>query len=410
MCGFTITNRKISDVNYVDHFTRLRGPDGTTVTEIAGVTIIHHLLWLTGNRTPQPFIDDDLICVFNGEIYNYKKFGDYDTDGECLLPLFREYGNDFTKHLDGEFSIVILDQKNDKIGIFRDTFGTKPCYSSIEGNDFAISSYASSLKRLGFSNWDVPKRMPHDFSLIQYKDTYQDWIVAFENAVKKRISDKPTFIGLSSDYDSGAIDCALQKENADYTAITIGEEFLEGRNSLRIALPDDLRTIDISYIDQEFTFEIKKNISTYGQTQLFKAARDMGLKVCLSGQGADEVMWDYDEFNFATHRQILGENFFGKKQMWYLGQEERVSGAHGIESRYPFLDPQVVQEYLWLTPELKNRYFKAPIHEYLTGNDYPFEPSVKRGFGMGIKGIKHVKKIPKDDNRYKIYEAISKLK
>ena len=70
MCGFTVTNKGDFDVGHVDYFTRLRGPDETIVTEINGITIVHHLLWLTGRRTPQPFVNNAKICVFNGEIYN----------------------------------------------------------------------------------------------------------------------------------------------------------------------------------------------------------------------------------------------------------------------------------------------------------------------------------------------------
>ena len=76
MCGFTVTNRKNFNVEYVDEYTRLRGPDETTITNVGDVTIVHHLLSLTGKYQTQPFLDDGLICVFNGEIYNYREFGD----------------------------------------------------------------------------------------------------------------------------------------------------------------------------------------------------------------------------------------------------------------------------------------------------------------------------------------------
>ena len=45
----------------------------------------------------KPFEDDNIICMFNGEIYNYSKFGNYKSDGECLIPLYKEYGDDFIK-------------------------------------------------------------------------------------------------------------------------------------------------------------------------------------------------------------------------------------------------------------------------------------------------------------------------
>jgi hypothetical protein len=56
-----------------------------------------------------------------------------------------------------------------------------------------------------------------------------------------------------------------------------------------------------------------------------------------------------------------------------------VAGSHSIETRYPFLDKDVVQEFLWLTPELKNKTYKAPIYEYLKRNNFPFAEGKKIG-------------------------------
>jgi hypothetical protein len=64
----------------------------------------------------------------------------------------------------------------------------------------------------------------------------------------------------------------------------------------------------------------------------------------------------------------------------YLTKEEYVAGAHGIETRYPLLDKALVQEFLWLSPHLKNRRHKAPIVEYLERNRFPFHEGLKVGF------------------------------
>ena len=64
----------------------------------------------------------------------------------------------------------------------------------------------------------------------------------------------------------------------------------------------------------------------------------------------------------------------------YLVKEEYVAGSYGLETRYPFLDKKVVQEFLWLKAELKNRNYKSVIDAYLTSEDYPFEKNKKRGF------------------------------
>jgi len=112
-----------------------------------------------------------------------------------------------------------------------------------------------------------------------------------------------------------------------------------------------------------------------------------GRKVYLSTQGADEILSDY---SLLTNQSELKGIYPDDLKEWYnfkqgcnysyMMKEERVAEAFGIEARYPFLDIELVQEFLWLTPELKNKHYKAPLHEYLTLNNIAFEPNVKRGF------------------------------
>ena len=127
--------------------------------------------------------------------------------------------------------------------------------------------------------------------------------------------------------------------------------------------------------------------ATVGLASIYTLVKGEGRKVNLSGQGADEIMTDYSQCRGAS--QLKGvfpeklekwRNFDGNYQRAYLTKEEHIAGAYGIETRYPFLDRDVVQEFLWLTTELKNRNYKAPLHEYLTRHDYPFEVGKKTGF------------------------------
>ena len=83
-------------------------------------------------------------------------------------------------------------------------------------------------------------------------------------------------------------------------------------------------------------------------------------------------------------RLELWRNFNYSCQESDLMKEEYAGGAFGIESRYPFLDTRVVQEFLWLSAEAKNRYYKAPLREYLLRNRFAFEEGVKRGFKIDM--------------------------
>ena len=100
MCSILFTNKNIVDLDYVNYYQRFRGPDKTSVYKIEqdNYTFLHNLLSITGEFKEQPFIKNDIICLFNGEIYNYKTFGNYNSDGECLIDLYMNYGVSFTKN------------------------------------------------------------------------------------------------------------------------------------------------------------------------------------------------------------------------------------------------------------------------------------------------------------------------
>ena len=113
-----------------------------------------------------------------------------------------------------------------------------------------------------------------------------------------------------------------------------------------------------------------------------------------------EIISDYgfNKVKHYTHSTIGGyfpnnlesvfpwKNFFGNTQRAYLMKEEIVSGTWGIEGRYPFLDKQVVQEFLWLSNDIKNSNYKSVIHNYLIKNNYPFVIKEKIGFNCGFTG------------------------
>ena len=123
-------------------------------------------------------------------------------------------------------------------------------------------------------------------------------------------------------------------------------------------------------------------------------AKNDGCKIYLSGQGADEIFSDYGfngikkypHSNFGglytnNLRDIFPwASFYGSSQLSYLAKEEYISGAYGLEGRYPFLDKQVVQEFLWLDVNLKNSNYKSVLYNYLKTNNYPFSQNEKIGF------------------------------
>ena len=445
MCSILLSNKKDKALlQNANTYIKLRGPDHTTFYEAEGLTFIHNLLSITGDFTTQPFIDTEsnIVCIYNGEIYNALNSNhNYKSDGECIIPLYKKYGKNFVKKLDGEYAIILVDFKNQNIILVSDTFLTKPLWFGKDQNDFTIGTYKSSVELTGIRAtrmkpntcqvYDLQFNLleeftVYDFWLNQHKKTYDDWTKAFENSIKKRAANnvrENIFIGMSSGYDSGAIACELNKQDIKFTAYSVsGNEnktiikdrfniinknadthYLEGKKWLseyRLAK----RHVE-SYIEP-YTYEIYSDRSNYkefkkinqdgganGFSLVCSTAIKENKKIYLSGTGADEIFSDYGwngkavapHSNFGGLFPLMLEpifpwaSFYGSSQITYLTKEELVGGSYGIECRYPYLDRQVVQEFLWLTAELKNKFYKNVLHNYMVENNFPYSIE-KKGF------------------------------
>lgn len=463
MCGiniFNILNTTIEEVNY---HCQKRGPDYTNILFNHGITFIHNLLSITGNKTIQPFQKNNIICLFNGEIYNYKDIEinnekkNYNSDGECIIDLYLNYGLHFHSKLDGEFAIVIFDFNISKCYTITDPMGTKPLfYSLLDNGRFMFSSYSRCLEvnkmekikkikantlitfeliKINTTNNDFGLKYINEinlwkFDLHQYKTNYDDWIKQFEKSIEKRVANlkKPLFVSLSSGYDSGAICCTLNKLNKKYETFTIkGKEDINvlknrfeinkkcGNHSNIFFLNEDLILKEKQRNEKECSNYIKnikrnnpdkqysvlRDRALNGGGYIAKHAKEKGYIVCLSGQGADEILSDYgfngqkktwhscfgglfpnnlnNIINQDNIEESIWESFQDGINEALIMKEESIYGSYGIETRYPFLDKDLIQEFLWLSPELKNNAFKAPLYYYLTNNNYPFKKNEKIG-------------------------------
>lgn len=401
MCGILVY--QTSGNNF---YIQKRGQDLTNQISKHGFTFIHNLLSITGDFTPQPYEEDNIICLYNGEIYNHKF---KKSDGENLIPLYKKYGTDFPKYLDGEWAIALFDF-NKKLAIFAtDLFATKPIWR----NGLECASYksgvggekipANTIQVVHFDGKTEEKKI-YQFDLNQHKNNYRDFTKAFEKAIKKRAV-KNCFIGLSSGYDSGAIACALLKQNVDFKAYIIkareDTEILKQRMKLvpNYQYFDDPKDFaeESTWIKanvEDFKYKVPQSIQTdsasLGLSKVCREAHKEGRKVYLSGQGADEIIGDYA---LKPHQSTFKGKFPDKLKLWnnfyegyqysYLGKEEYVAGSHSVETRYPFLDKEVIQEFLWLSPDLKNKNYKAPIYEYLKQNNFP--TAFNKKIGLSIK-------------------------
>jgi len=256
-----------------------------------------------------------------------------------------------------------------------------------------------------------------DFNLDQHKTTYDDWINAFDRSIKKRATQSDLnkmFIGLSSGYDSGAIACALNKLDVDNKCYSIYASENEDVINERVKLLKNIETIRLShgdfstwrdyvnkncesFISEQYNgYDIKNDKASVGLSYICDKAIKEGRKIYLSGQGADEIFSDYGMFGtkiMGDQQSTFGgiypkdlapyfpwKNFYDGTMEMYIAKEEYIAGSFGIETRYPFLDVDVVQEFLWLTPELKNKSYKSVVYEYLVHNNFPIDINKKIGF------------------------------
>ena len=273
----------------------------------------------------------------------------------------------------------------------------------------------------------------HTWDLEQHKTSTLDWERAFVSAVRKRTAflRKRPFLGLSSGYDSGAIALSLKLLNQPHLAIGVrGTENADVMKQRALTHGQSFEMFDAdtrTTIDQ--TFWLRQHVEAYhdviysprgrrtasatipddraavGLSLIIARAHQRAAPVYLSGAGADEIISDYSlgphrctnhfvcdfdgDFpaNLSDIYPSVWRNFYDHKQRAGLMRTELTAGAHGVEGRYPFLDPEVVQEFLSLSQALKNSEYKRPIADFLRRHRYPNLYLEKEGFKSAIPKI-----------------------
>ena len=362
--------------------------------------------------------DKKQILAVNGEIYNHREIrerfkGRYEfqtgSDCEVILALYREKGTDFLEDLSGIFAFALYDEEKDDFLIARDPIGVIPLYI---GRDKEGKIYcASELKALeGFCDsyepflpghcyigsegvmkrWYTRDWMKYDESLPETvsSETYQQEVTAvhdaLEDAVRRQLmSDVPYGVLLSGGLDSSVIS-AIAKQFAAKRIETDGQKDawwpqlhsfavgLEGSPDLAKAreVADFIGTVhhDIHYTIQEGLDAIRDviyYIETYDVTTvrastpmylLARVIKSMGIKMVLSGEGADEVFGGYLYFHKAPDARAFHEETVRKLSKLYLYDCLRANkslSAWGVEGRVPFLDKEFLDVAMRIHPASK---------------------------------------------------------
>ncbi len=390
---------------------RHRGPDWSGIYCGEKAIIAHERLSIVDPESGgQPLYSKDrrLILGVNGEIYNHREIrerykGKYEfmtmSDCEVILALYADKGKDFLDELNGIFAFVLYDEVNDCYMAARDHMGIVPLY--IGWDIFGNHYFASELKALEGICRKIETFPPgHYYSSTTGKFTKwysRDWTSydsvkdetsdisrlrdALEKAVHRQMmSDVPYGVLLSGGLDSSVISAITKKYSARRIETDDSKEAwwpqlhsfavgLEGSPDLIAAreVADHIGTVhhEIHITVQEGLDAVRDVIyflETYDVTTVRAATpmylmarviKSMGVKMVLSGEGADEVFGGYLYFHKAPGPREFHEETVRKLSKLHLYdclRANKALAAWGVEGRVPFLDKEFLDVAMRINP------------------------------------------------------------
>ena len=415
VCAFNTSNDKLlrSRVLEMAKTIRHRGPDWSGIYSNKNAIIAHERLAIVDPSSgQQPLFsqDDRYILAANGEIYNHKElrdeFPDYNfstkSDCEVILPLYEKYGPDFLDKINGIFAFAIYDSHKDEYFIARDHMGIIPLYIGWdEKNVFYVSSELKALE----GQCEKIELFPPGQYLISSENKFKKWYIrdweyfdnvkslesditklreSLEDAVKRQLmSDVPYGVLLSGGLDS-SITSAIAKKYSEKRIETDDTQRawwpqlhsfsvgLKGSPDLAAArkVANHIGTVhhEIIFTIQEGLDAIKDviyNLETYdittvrASTPMYLMARvikSMGIKMVLSGEGADELFGGYLYFHKAPSAESFHEETvrkLNKLHMYDCLRANKSLAAWGVEGRVPFLDKEFIDVAMTLNPKDK---------------------------------------------------------
>ena len=393
---------------------RHRGPDWSGIYSGGSAILAHERLSIVDPESGgQPLYapDRQQVLAVNGEIYNHQDIrksysGRYEfqtgSDCEVILALYRDKGINFLEDLSGIFAFVLYDESEDAFLIARDPIGVIPLYIGYDADGTVY--VASELKALEGNCERYESFLPGHYYWSKtpgMRRYYQrDWMEydavkenggdaasirsALEDAVKRQLmSDVPYGVLLSGGLDSSVISAIAEK----YSEMRIEDDSrskaywprlhsfavgLKGAPDLAKAkiVADHIGTVhhEINYTIQEGLDALRDviyYIETYDVTTvrastpmylLARVIKSMGIKMVLSGEGADEIFGGYLYFHKAPDAQAFHEETvrkLSKLHQYDCLRANKSLSAWGVEGRVPFLDKEFLDVAMRLNPTNK---------------------------------------------------------
>ncbi len=393
---------------------RHRGPDWSGIYSSKNAILAHERLSIVDPKSgKQPLYskDKNLILTANGEIYNHQEIkanlkSNYEfltnSDCEVILALYNEKGSNFLEDLNGIFSFALYDEKKDFYLIARDHMGIIPLYMGwdLDDNFFvaselkALEGYCHEIKLFppghyfSSENGQLTKwyqRNWENYENVKSNSTNISHIRdSLSNAVKRQLmSDVPYGVLLSGGLDS-SITTAIAKTYCQNRIETKDQKkaWWPSLHSFSVGLKDspDLLAAKkaseyIGTIHHEIIFTVQEgldaikdviyHLETYdvttirASTPMYLMARvikSMGIKMVISGEGADEIFGGYLYFHKAPnaeefHKETVRK--LNKLHQYDCLRANKSLAAWGIEGRVPFLDKEFLDVAMSLNPSDK---------------------------------------------------------
>ena len=393
---------------------RHRGPDWSGIYSSENAILAHERLAIVDPTSgKQPILSEDGLKVIavNGEIYNHQNLKDsfatdynFRTESDCevILALYEKKGINFLNDLNGIFAFALYDSSNDKYIIARDHMGIIPLYMGWDKDDiFYVSSELKSLEGvcdkielfppghyLESSSTDLKKWYNPEWVSYDHVKDSETSIKAIHDslsaAVKRQLmSDVPYGVLLSGGLDS-SITSALAKKFASKRVESNDKQdaWWPQLHSFSVGLKDapDLKAArivadHIGTIHHEINFTVQEGIDairdviyhleTYDITTIrastpmyliARAIKSLGIKMVLSGEGADELFGGYLYFHKAPNAKEFHEETvrkLDKLHQYDCLRANKSLAAWGIEGRVPFLDKEFIDVAMNINPEDK---------------------------------------------------------
>lgn len=427
MCGILAIIGKGKDEALVQQLSKRmshRGPDESDlyVTENGHILSHERLSIIDLNTGRQPIQGTSKAwMVHNGEIYNHQQLRDTvlshhefrtTSDSEVIVHLYEEYGYDFCDKLDGMFAFVVIDGDDYIAG--RDPLGIKPLYYGLDerGRMYlssemkAITDQCRNFSTFPPGHYYTPKTGFVKYYRPQWEDASKavedvDFFAIRESltqAVEKRLmSDVPIGVLLSGGLDSSLISSiaarllkdsgqklhsfsiGLNPDAPDAVAARAVAEFLgTEHHEIHFTIEQGIAILDKLVWHLE-TYDVTSIRASTPMYFLSKAITDMGIKVVLSGEGADEVFGGYLYFRNAPSAAEFQKETVERVQKLFtadLLRADKSTMAHGLEARVPFLDKAFLELAIKIKPEEKQPKTYDGVEKYILRKafDTPKDP------------------------------------